>query len=139
MRFCLCFLAMAVVLAAAAEHPGYTVETLRGKLSVRAGQPPTVETADHKIVQLEGDETTSKVLADKRLDGFHVEAKGHFTSGGHFQIEPSHTHPFEVRKDGKLKLVSYWCGVCSIRQYTPGPCPCCQAEMTLELIDPGSQ
>jgi hypothetical protein len=35
-----------------------------------------------------------------------------------------------------MKLVSYWCDICTIRSYTPGPCVCCQKDTTLDLIDP---
>ena len=103
---------------------------------MRQGKPATIETSDHKIVQLDGDDTTQKVLADARLNGFQVEAKGHFTAPGRFLIDASHTHSLLVRKEGKLKLITYWCDVCSIRAYTPGPCVCCRAETTLDLRDP---
>jgi hypothetical protein len=126
MRYCLCFLLAATTLLAA---------EIRGKLTVRNGSA-TLETADHKQISLLGDETAQKVLSDQRLNGFEVQARGRFTAPERFEIEPSHTHPLLVHKDGKLKLVSYWCGVCSVRSYTPGPCVCCQEETTLELIDP---
>jgi hypothetical protein len=41
-----------------------------------------------------------------------------------------------VRQGGRLKYVTYWCEVCSIRSYAPGPCWCCQRETTLDLRDP---
>jgi hypothetical protein len=112
---------------------------LRGKLSVREGKPATLETVDHQIVTLLGDDTTGKLLGDSRLSGFEVEARGHFVSPGRFQIDPSHTHSLMVRQDGHLKLISYWCDICSIRAYTPGPCVCCQRETTVDLIDPDKQ
>ena len=133
MRFCLCLLALAAVGLGADTKPS---TTLAGKLQIREGQPPRIQTADHALVVLDGDDTTSKVLADKRLDGFEIQAKGHFTSPGHFLIDPSHQHSLLVRKDGKLKLITYWCDICSIRAYTPGPCVCCQRETTLDLRDP---
>ena len=121
----------------AAEHPG---ETLRGKLAIHPGHPATLETADHKTVRLEGDETVQKVLQDPRINGFAVQARGHFAGADRFVIDPSHTHSLLVRKDGKLKLITYWCDVCSIRAYTPGPCVCCRQETTLDLQDePDSQ
>jgi hypothetical protein len=132
MRFCLCFLA----LAAAAFPAAQPSETLRGKLAIRADQPAVLQTADHKTVRLDGDETITKVLADPRLNGFEVEARGHFTAPARFMIDPSHEHSLLVRKDGKLKLITYWCDVCSIRAYTPGPCVCCRQETTLDLHDP---
>lgn len=133
MRFCLCLLALAAVCFAANPKASTTVD---GKLLIREGQPPRIETANHTMVILAGDDTTSKVLTDQRLDGFDVQAKGHFTSPGHFLIDPSYHHSLLVRKDGKLKLITYWCDTCSIRAYTPGPCVCCQRETTLDLRDP---
>jgi hypothetical protein len=75
------------------------------------------------------------VLADPRLNGFEVQAKGHLDAG-RFVIDPIHTHSLLVNQAGHLKLVTYWCDVCTIRAYTPGPCVCCQKETTLDLIDP---
>jgi hypothetical protein len=118
----------------AADTPA--TATVRGKLIIQEGKPAVVETADHKTVKLDGDEPTRKVLGDERLNGFQIEAKGHFTSSEAFLIDPIHTRSLLVRKDGHLKMVSYWCDVCSIRAFTPGPCVCCQKETTLDLIDP---
>ncbi len=132
MRTCLCLLA----LLAATLHAG---ETLNGKLTVRPNAPATVETADHKTVTLDGNENTRKVLADTRLNGFDIQAKGHFTAPGKFLIDPSHERSLLVHSDGKLKLITYWCDVCSIRDYTPGPCRCCQKELTLDLQDPDAK
>ncbi len=132
MRHCLLLLALAVC-ACAASVP--TDTTVRGKLAIHAGGPATVETADHQVVSLAGDETLKEVLTDSRLDGFEVQARGHYTAPGRFQIDPFHTVPLLVRKDGHLKMITYWCDVCSIRAYTPGPCRCCQRETVLDLRD----
>jgi len=125
---------LAAVPAIAADlHPS---DTLRGKLVLRDGQPPAVETAERKLVILDGDEPTRKVLGDQRLNGFEVEAKGRFSAADRFLIDPIHTRALLVRQGGKLRMVTYWCDLCSIRSYTPGPCVCCQRETTLELRDP---
>jgi len=136
MRFCLCLLALAA-LVFAAEGPKSA--TVRGKLIVREGQPSAIETPDHKLIKLDGDDSTRKVLSDARLNGFETQAKGHFTAPDRFVIDPVHTHAMLVNKDGHMKLVSYWCDVCTIRSYTPGPCVCCQKETALDLIDPDHQ
>jgi len=133
MRCCLCLLITIGSLFAADLHQP---EILRGKLSVRAGQPAVVVTAEHKSVTLDGDATTRKVLADQRLNGFDIQAKGHFTAPDRFLIDPSYTRSMLVRQDGRLKMVTYWCDICNIRAYTPGPCVCCQRETTLDLRDP---
>ena len=114
-------------------------ETLRGKLTIRDGQPASLETADHKVVNLDGDEPTRKVLTDHRLNGFDIQVRGHFAAPNRFVIDPQHTHSLLVHRDGHLKLVTYWCSVCSIRAYTPGPCVCCQEETTLDLRDPDQE
>lgn len=136
MRHVLFLLAIAATMTAATLP---TTTTLRGKLTVHENAPATVETAGHQVVTLNGDDTIDKVLADARLNGFEVEARGHFTAANKFQIDASHTIPFLVRKDGHLKMVTYWCDVCSIRDYTPGPCRCCQRETALDLRDPDAK
>lgn len=132
MRFCLCLLAVAMGCLAADSH---TSVTLRGKLLVD-GNSAAIETPDHKRIAVDGDNQTRKVLHDTRLDGFSVEAKGHFTAPDRFLIDPIHTRALLVRKDGALKMITYWCNVCSIRSFTPGPCVCCQRETTIDLRDP---
>jgi hypothetical protein len=110
--------------------------TVRGTLLQRPGKPPAIETADRQIVSLDGDEPTKGVLNDKRLAGLDLEAKGRFTAPDQFLVDPIHTKAMFVHKDGHLKVITYWCDVCSIRTYTPGPCWCCQKETLLDLRDP---
>jgi hypothetical protein len=133
MRVCLWFFAVAALCLAAETRQS---EVVRGKLIVRDGQPTVLETTEHKLIKLEGEDTTMKVLADPRINGFEAQAKGRFAAPDRFVIDAPHTHPLLVSKDGHLKLVSYWCDVCTIRSYTPGPCVCCQKDTTLDLIDP---
>jgi hypothetical protein len=115
---------------------GCTAETVRGKLTETPGKPPAVITAEGKRIELDGDQETRGVLNDKRLDGFDLQAKGHFTAPGRFQVDPIHTRAILAYKDGRARLVTYWCDTCSIRTYTPGLCWCCQKETTLDLRDP---
>ena len=86
------------------SHPG---ETLRGKLVLDDGKPPTLETAEHRLVTLDGDEPTRKVLGDQRLNGFDIEAKGRFTAPDRFLIDPIHTRALLVRQGGKLRMITY--------------------------------
>jgi hypothetical protein len=136
MRVCLSVLA-AVVSLWAGESPAGTL--LTGTLHVAAGRPPAIETAAHKSIRVEGDDDTTKILHDVRLDGFQVQAKGRFTAPDRFRIDPIHTRALVAKRDGKIQLITYYCDVCSIRANIPGPCACCQRETTLELIDPGQR
>jgi hypothetical protein len=133
--FAILLAAALCVFAAASDK----TETLEGKLVLSAGKPPALATAENKLVLLDGDDSTRKILGDQRLNGFQVQAKGHFTAPGKFLIDPIHTTALTVRKDGHLKMITYWCDVCNIRAYTPGPCVCCQRETTLDLIDPDAK
>ena len=131
MRYVLLF----AVAAAAFCAEGPKSESVRGRLTQKLGKP-AVETAGHKFVFLDGDEPTRGVLADKRLEGMDLEAKGHYTAPDRFQIDPIHTRAMLIHKDGKVKLITYWCDTCSIRTWTPGKCWCCQQETTVDLHDP---
>ena len=135
MRVCVVLLvcALAAGVSVAAES-----ETLQGKLVQREGLPPALDSGG-KLVTLQGDKPTLAVVSDKRLNGVDMQAKGHFAAPGVFEIDPIHTRAILVRRDGKLKLVTYWCDICSIRTYSPGPCWCCQRETTLDLRDPDAQ
>ena len=120
--------------AFAADHA--KTETLRGKLIVGPSAGPAAETAEGRIA-IDGDEPNRKVLHDERINGFAFEARGHFTAPGHFLIDPQHTRALLVRdQDGKLKMITYWCDICSIRTYIPGPCMCCQKYTDLDLRPP---
>jgi hypothetical protein len=110
--------------------------TIRGTLVQRPDHPPAIQIADHGLVSLDGDEPTKGVLNDKRLAGFDLEAKGHFTAPDQFLVDPIHTKAMFIHKDGHVRVITYWCDVCSIRTYTPGPCWCCQKETLLDLRDP---
>jgi hypothetical protein len=130
MRGCL-LLILSGALALCAAEP--KTETIEGKLTVRPGAAAVIETANHKTIELDGDSPTRKVLHDTRINGMEVHATGHFTAPGKFLVDPQHKRALVVHKDGANKMITYWCEVCGIRSYTPGPCVCCQADTELDL------
>lgn len=113
---------------------------IQGVLKQADGKPPTLDTGERQI-PLDGDADTKGVLNDKRLAGARLELKGKSLAAGTFLVEPIHTRALYVHKDGKRLFVTYWCGVCSIRTYTPGKCWCCQDDTELDLREsiPGSE
>ena len=100
-------------------------------LDLRFRLPPGLEAMEPALRQ-----AAMKVLNDKRLNGFELEAAGHFTTPDHFVLDPNHARTVLAHNHGKTKMITYWCDVCSIRSYEPGPCWCCQAETVLQLRDP---
>ena len=132
MRSCLLLLPACVLLLSAAEPK---TETIEGTLTVSAGEAPVLNTGSLRV-QLDGDAPTRKVLHDPRIDGFRARATGHFTAPGRFLVDPQYKRALLVYQGEKLKMITYWCEVCGIRAYTPGPCVCCQADTELDLRDP---
>jgi hypothetical protein len=123
-RFCL--LPLIVSLAFAGDS------TLRGKLVQPEGKLPALETGSGKLVPLDGDKDSLRVLRDQRLAGADLEVKGR-QKDGRFLVDPIHTKAMRVHRDGKVLAITYWCDTCAIRTYTPGICWCCQAETDLDL------
>lgn len=39
-------------------------------------------------------------------------------------------------REGKLYDIYYFCEICNIRAYAPGPCPCCQKELEFKETPP---
>jgi hypothetical protein len=64
---------------------------------------------------------------DKRLRDRPMELHVHKFPGLPF-VRVIDTYSF---KDGKKFAVDYWCTVCAITTFEPGPCPCCQDEIEL--------
>src|SRR6266542_2301210 len=100
--------------SAALCFANYPASTMRCKLVQHEGKP-ALETADRKFIALEGDHDTEGILKDKRLANADLEAKGHFTSGDRFTVDPIHTKALFVHKDGKRYAITYWCDLCAIR------------------------
>ena len=100
----ICHLLPAVVVLVAmpmvclAESP--KPDTIHGKLVQRPGKPPALETTERLTIALDGDEPTRGVLNDTRLNGFEIEAKGHFTAPDRFQVCLLYTSPSP--RDGLL-------------------------------------
>ncbi len=108
---------------------------IRGTLTQTQDKQPALDMGKGKLVRLEGDEATVAVVKDQRLAGADFEAIGHFTSPDHFAVDPITSPSMFVYKDGKRKRITYWCDVCYIRTYSPGPCWCCQKYTDLDLQD----
>lgn len=128
LRRTLLFLAPLAARLRAAER------TLRGRF-VTGG---TLVTPDDRKVRLGGDESALKVYQDERLEGVDFEVVGELKDGV-FVADPIHLRPLWAYRDGERRMVTYWCWVCFIRTWAPGPCWCCQAEFDLDFKDPSAK
>ena len=117
------------ILALLATPFAWASASVRGKLLAGA----KLLAAEGREVSLTGDSSTLSVVNDLRLKDSDLEAAGEFLSPAEFKIGPIHQRNLFVHKGGQRCTISYWCAVCSIRTYTPGPCMCCQEETALDL------
>lgn len=107
----------------------------RGRLR-QAPLPPALVTPSGRVIALEGDDATQKVLHDPRLKDLDFEVDGALLAPGRCRIAPIHERALFVWRGGRKLVVTYWCATCSIRAWVPGPCQCCQEDMALDLRDP---
>jgi hypothetical protein len=122
------------ILATAVSLAAQPQVSLLGKLVQPEGKPPAIQTAGNKLVSLDGEPESLKVLSDERLAGSDMELLGHYAAPDRFVVGSFYTsRSIIVHKDGKRYTISYWCPVCSIRAYTPGKCVCCHQETQLDL------
>ena len=112
---------------------GEAVESIRGELTKNAAGKPVLKMKDGREILLEGDHDTEGALNDDRIKGSDLEVLGKAVSPERFHIGPIHKKSMWVHKNGKRFMITYWCDLCSIRNYAPGKCQCCQQETELSL------
>ena len=125
------------------QSPKYESAVLRGKVVelgphlLKAFRMPMDDDVGRAVVVLVTDSGEVHPLVkdvrsrgfwmDKRLRDRPMELHVHKFPGLPF-VRVIDTHSF---KDGKKFAVDYWCTVCAITTFEPGPCPCCQDEIEL--------
>ena len=84
--------------------------------------------ADGKLFTFWREDTLGAMLADPRVSRnlLQLNARLHLND----QLE---TIRIQAVREGKLYDLFYFCHVCNITAYAPGPCPCCYQE--LEFIE----
>ncbi len=125
------------------QKPKYESFVLRGKVVelgphvLRAFNVPMDDDVGKAVVALVTDSgEVHPLVKDVRSRGFWMDKR--------LRDRPMelHVHKFPglpfVRiidsysfKDAKKYAVDYWCTVCAITTFEPGPCPCCQDEIEL--------
>ena len=149
-----CFVTLADEPPARRQAPKYEAAVLHGKVVelgphvMEAFHVPMDDDFGKGIVALVTDSgEVHPLIKDVRSRGFFMDKR--------LRDRPMELHvhkyaslPF-VRlidvysfKDGKKYKPDYWCTICAITTYQPGPCPCCQDEIQLrerpvEEIKPG--
>lgn len=123
--------------ARAGQHAGQTVE-LRGravcldevglpKACVTGSRQFGLRTAEGRIHRFLASDPLAGAFEDPRVRerDLAVEAR----PAGDDTVEIIAVYSVH---NGKLHQVRYFCEVCNVWGYAPGPCPCCRAEMELK-------
>lgn len=103
-------------LAALAQAP----EKLTGVLALQSGAP-VLKMKDKTYHLVTSDDEIQDTLADKRVAGRTLQVEGKWKTPDTFDVRR-----FFTVHDGKLFKLTYYCDVCNITTYKPGPCMCCQ-------------
>ena len=84
--------------------------------------------SDGKLFTFWSEDTAGAMLADPRVSKYQLQltARVHLRD----QLE---TIRVQALREGTLYELFYFCHVCNITAYAPGPCPCCYQE--LEFIE----
>ncbi len=99
--------------------------TLTGKLVVE-DKSPLLKTAEGSSRLAAVDSYIEFLFAEPALAGRQVQVDGRWKVPGTLEVERLLT-----MRDGKLFRPVYFCDVCNITSYKPGPCPCCQGPLEL--------
>ena len=147
--FTFCFVALACFTAPAAQPPAkrqpprpealvlkgkvvelgpHLLETFQVPMDEDLGKTVLVlVTEKGEIHPLIKDIRSRGLFLDKRLRDRPMELHVHKYAGLPF-VRLIDVYSF---KDGKKHKLDYWCTICAIATFEPGPCPCCQDEIEL--------
>ena len=102
------------------DHFGVTMDD-------EQGQSVALVTESGELYPIIKDLRSRGLFMDKRMHHRPMELEVHRYAGLPFlQV----IEVYSV-KEGKKYRVDYWCSICAISTFQPGPCPCCQAEIEL--------
>ena len=105
------------------EKPATTgngTTVLAGSLA-HQNDAPILKVKERSYILTSADNSILTTLADVRNRGRQLELHGRWKNPETFVVER-----FLVRREGKLFKLVYYCDVCNITTYQPGPCDCCR-------------
>ena len=125
-----------------ADNPGLTV--VRGRVvcldsrgrgdvvgcTERAGNFGLVS-ADGKRYKFLATDSSTAMFTDPRVRQRELQIAAKLLPGDKLEIVT-----VQSIRGGKLYDIYYFCELCNIRAYAPGPCPCCRAELEFRETPP---
>lgn len=105
---------------------------IRGTLVALADQAVALRSGGKEIRLAGKDERIKAILGDERLLGKELEATGHWLEKDR-KLEVQELHSL---RRGKRHEIMYFCEICNIWAFQPGPCVCCQEPVELRELLP---
>ena len=85
-----------------------------------------MQASDGQLFRFPATDSATAMFEDSRVRAQQLQINAHLYPDNQLEIIKVH-----AVKAGKLYDIYYYCDVCSITAYAPGPCPCCRREMEL--------
>ncbi len=85
-----------------------------------------LQTSDGKLFRFLPTDSATAMFEDSRVRAQQLQISTRLYPENQLEIIKVY-----AVKAGKLYDIYYYCEVCSITAYAPGPCPCCRQEMEL--------
>jgi rubrerythrin len=86
---------------------------------------------DAKLHSFDPADTSTAVFTDARVRTRELQVTARLNAKKLLEIIK-----VQSIREGKLYDIYYFCEICNIRAYTPGPCPCCQKELEFKETPP---
>ena len=86
-----------------------------------------LETSIGKLYRFSSTDSLTKMFSDHRVRARELEITARLDSDDRLKIIRIHSV-----KAGKLYRIFYYCNICSITGFEPGPCYCCYQEFELK-------
>jgi hypothetical protein len=79
---------------------------------------------DAKLFKFDNTDPSTKVFTDARVRARDLQITARLNAREQLELIK-----LQSVREGKLYDIYYFCEVCNIRAYSPGPCPCCRNEL----------
>ena len=111
------------------DQSGSEIDALFG-CDERAGHFGLVDKGA-KLHSFDPADSTTAVFTDARVRARDLQVTARLNAKRQLEIIK-----VQSVREGKLYDIYYFCEICNIRAYTPGPCPCCQKELEFKETPP---
>lgn len=108
--------------------------TITGQLAL-VDKTPVLRVDGQEIRLISSDEYAPLILRDQRLVAHTLHLEGRWKEQGRV-FEVTHIHTV---KEGKEFRIAYYCPICNIWAFKPGPCVCCLQPVELRELGDGEE